>query len=404
MRILVITNRLPYPLDRGENLRIYHILRRIAERHEVTMLTFSDPTDEDPQALDHLRPLFHEIVTVPFTMGGAFANPLQLLQFLLRGIPIDLRLFYSEDMIRQIKRLTSQTEFDAVQIEHPILGQYLDYLPESLQSRTVLVAHDVDYKKGRRMAAVEKRFLRRMRVLLHSVMMTRWEPMQAGRFPCYVTVSDVDRQVLLASNPKIRSEVVPNGVDAEALQPLPVIHDKKSLAYVGSMSAPTNIDAVLWFAQEIFPKIRQQGEGVEFWIVGKDPAPEVIALAGDDIFVTGRVDDVQPYYEQTMLCVVPLRAGGGTRLKILEAMALGRPIVSTSVGCEGIEVSDGINIMIADTAEAFVEKVMQMLGDPVLRDNIRSQARKLVEDKYGWNQLADKMTSILEQVSKEGAH
>jgi glycosyltransferase involved in cell wall biosynthesis len=153
-------------------------------------------------------------------------------------------------------------------------------------------------------------------------------------------------------------------------------------------------DGATWFCDEILPLIRGRGANAETWIVGADPPAEVTALAGPDVRVTGRVADVTPYYERSLVSVVPLRAGSGTRLKILESMALGRPVVSTTVGCAGLDVVNGEHLLIADTAAEFAEATVRLLTDRALRSRIAASARALVARRYDWDGISAHLLGI----------
>jgi len=188
--------------------------------------------------------------------------------------------------------------------------------------------------------------------------------------------------------------VIPNGVDIQKYQPLPAENASPVLLFIGNMGYPPCVDAVLYFCREIFPRIRSVLSAAELWIVGRDPRPEVLQLNGDGVHVTGRVDDVIPYYQQSAVCVVPLRAGGGTRLKILEAMALGRPVVSTTIGCEGLDVVDGEHLLIADNPKQFAEKTVRLLTDRQLYQHISTNGRQLVEARYDWDKIAGRLMEV----------
>jgi glycosyltransferase involved in cell wall biosynthesis len=166
------------------------------------------------------------------------------------------------------------------------------------------------------------------------------------------------------------------------------------------MNYVANFDAVLYFCSEILPRIRRVVSEVEVWVVGADPPPEVRRLSGDGVHVTGRVDDVVPYYRRSSVCVVPLRAGGGTRLKILEAMALGRPVVSTTIGCEGLDVVDGEHLLIADSPEQFADKTVRLLTDRASYQRITTKARQLVVDRYDWDVVARQLLEIYSEMTR----
>jgi glycosyltransferase involved in cell wall biosynthesis len=229
--------------------------------------------------------------------------------------------------------------------------------------------------------------------------MRRWEPRYAERFDRCIAVSDEDKSLLLSANPSLQIKIIPNGVDAKVLQPLALEVTPPALLFIGTMSYAPCIDAVAYLCDQILPHIRRELSGVELWIVGADPTPEVSALNRDGIHVTGRVKDVVPYYRRSAVSVVPLRAGGGTRLKILEAMALGRPVVSTSIGCVGLDVVDGEHLLVADNPKQFSDQVVRLLSDRTLYERIRTNARQLVVNRYDWDiivgQLLDAYYEII---------
>jgi glycosyltransferase involved in cell wall biosynthesis len=212
-------------------------------------------------------------------------------------------------------------------------------------------------------------------------------------------MSETDRQVLLAANPRLRVEVAPNGVDTHAFRPLPAPEGPPALVFVGNMSYPPCVDAMVWFCSEILPLIRAQRPGVEMWIVGINPAPEVRRLEGDGVHVTGRVPDVTPYYERSGVSVVPIRAGGGTRLKILEAMALGRPVVSTTIGAEGLDIMDGNHVLLADDPRQFAEKTLQLLSDAELYRRLAADGRALAVNRYDWDVIARDLLRVFSDVA-----
>jgi glycosyltransferase involved in cell wall biosynthesis len=171
------------------------------------------------------------------------------------------------------------------------------------------------------------------------------------------------------------------------------------------MSYLPNIDAMFYFYEEILPYIKRVMPNIEVWVVGINPAAVLEKLKGHNVHVTGRVDDVRPFYRRSSVCVIPLRAGGGTRLKILESMALGRPVVSTTIGCEGLGVEDGKHLFIADTAEEFAEKVLLLLANKEKRQQIINNARWLVETHYNWDILANKyIAALVHMINDLGQH
>jgi glycosyltransferase involved in cell wall biosynthesis len=212
-------------------------------------------------------------------------------------------------------------------------------------------------------------------------------------------MSEVDRSLVLRENPNLNVDVIPNGVDTKDYQMLPYEETTSNIIFVGDMGYLPNVDAIQFFHKEILPHIQGIIPNVEIWVVGIDPPDVLKQLEGKTVHVTGRVEDVRLYYQRSNICVIPLRAGGGTRLKILEAMALGRPVVSTTIGCEGLEVIDGEHIFIADDPKEFAKKTLLLLTNQQIRKQIIQNARHLVETHYDWDILADRYNQAIIQIT-----
>jgi glycosyltransferase involved in cell wall biosynthesis len=291
--------------------------------------------------------------------------------------------------------------FDIVHIEQSRMALYLETLPRGANCASILAFQNVASSQYARILHVEQKLTTRMRALLHSLMMRRWEPRYAERFDRCVAVSEADRQLLMAANPRLRIDIVPNGVDTQLFQPLEVEETQRALILIGTMSYPPCADAAIYFYKQILPRIRSALGRIDLWVVGTDPSPEVSALDGDGIHVTGRVSDVVPYYKRSAVSIVPLRAGGGTRLKILEAMALGRPVVSTSIGCEGLDAVDGEHLLIADSPKKFSDSVIRLLTDWGFYKRICASARQLVVNRYDWEAVTKRLLGIYYEMAKQ---
>jgi sugar transferase (PEP-CTERM/EpsH1 system associated) len=398
MRILFITDAIPYPAISGAPLRTYNLLRHLAKQHEVYLAAFVK-TPEQKAGVAHLQEFCQMVKTAEMPVDRALRRPFDALRYLIKGIPPDLRFHHSDELARKIRRLAATVDFDIVQIDHTHMGLYLEALPRELWKRAVWMVHDIDYSRYARLARVETKLARKLRLWLHSRMLQSWEPHFAERFKRCVTVSRADRELLLAANPRLQVDVAPNGVDTQIYKPLPP-STAPALIFVGNMDAIACVNAMVYFCRQIFPLIRRVIPQAEMWIVGINPRPEVKALAGNGIHVTGQVDDVRPYYGRSTVCVVPLRAGGGTRLKILEAMALGRPVVSTTIGCEGLEVTDGVHLLIADSPESFAEKTLHLLQDKSLQESLTWRARQLVTTHYDWEVIAAKLMQVYAKIEE----
>lgn len=398
MRILIITEALPYPPDSGAPLRTYNLLVRVAREHQVWLATLLDTPDQ-VEGMPQIRRSCCGVETAVYQRRHPLVHLPGLIRYTVAGKPLELKFRHSEELARKIRRLVSTVNFDIVQIEHSDMALYLEAIPSDARCKRVLMLHNVIFEQYDRIFRIEQRCDLKMRAWLHSRMMHCWEPRYAEQFERCITVSEMDRYLLTRANPRLRVDVIPNGVDTQLLQPLPQESISPSLLFVGTLKYVANSDAVLHFCREILPRISRVLSEAEMWIVGIAPPPEVTQLDGDGVHVTGRVDDVVPYYRRSAVVVVPLRAGGGTRLKVLEAMALGRPVVATTVGCEGLDVIDGEHLLIADSPEQFTEKTVRLLTDRALYQRIATNARQLVVSRYDWDAIARRLLDIYSEMA-----
>jgi glycosyltransferase involved in cell wall biosynthesis len=233
-------------------------------------------------------------------------------------------------------------------------------------------------------------------------MMGDWEIKTLKRFDKCLVVSNLDMRYLHSVCPELRISVIENGVDVVQYAPLPKNSEKKDLLFLGGLGYEPNSDAVLHFCSRILPLIRKEIPQCRFFIVGKNPSQDLRNLAdGESVSVTGYVDDPVPYYQRCDILVVPLRAGGGSRLKILESMALGRPVVSTSIGCEGLEVRNDQHLLIADPPQEFARQCVRLLTDNSLYDRMALQGRKLVEQKYSWDRISNNLQEVYSRLEEK---
>jgi sugar transferase (PEP-CTERM/EpsH1 system associated) len=399
VRILIITDCLPYPPFSGDRLRVYNLLRRIAAQHEVWLATLVDPADREEESLARLRGLCQMVATARVERRHPLAHLPGLARYALAGKPLELKFQFSAELASRIREMAIAQNFDIVHIEHSHMASYLEALPPGSKSKRLLVFHNVVSQQYSRLSGFMQHRINQVRYRLHGWMMRRWEPRYAGHFDRCVTVSEEDRQQLLHANPHLHIDVIPNGVDTKGLRPLAGAESPLSLIFVGKMSSPACIDGSLYLCREILPLVRREIPDVEVWLVGADPKPEVQGLDGNGVHVTGRVDDVVSYYGRCGVSVVPIRAGGGTRLKILEAMALGRPVVSTSIGCEGLGVIDGEHLLLADNSREFAEQIVRLLRDDVLGRRLTANARSMVEAHYDWDLIAVQQMQIYTEMA-----
>jgi glycosyltransferase involved in cell wall biosynthesis len=262
----------------------------------------------------------------------------------------------------------------------------------------VLDEHNVEYRFMERLERQERSRLRRLFYRLEARKLRDDELAACRRADAILTTSDVDRATLAPDVGATPIRVVPNGVDTTFFTPGPAGNGRPRLVFTGAIDYQPNTDAVLHFCAEIWPRVRRAAPEATLAIVGKDPPPAVLALAGEGVTVTGTVPDVRPWMQSATAFVVPLRTGGGTRLKILEALASGRAVVSTSLGCEGLEVTPGRDILVADEPAAFADAVLRCVGDPALRARLGAAGRALVEERYRWEAIGANLADFYQEL------
>jgi len=397
MNVLWLTLGAPYPPDTGVRIRDYNLIRQVAQRHSVTLISLLYSRDEIA-SLENLRRYCAEVDYVFMRPRSFGENASQFLLHLTSGRPPATYPFYYPEVTQKIRSVSKRNKPDIVQIEHSFLAPYITAIPQNA-CRTVLSLHNIGSRQYGSMRRMKTGFVNKCVWWLKWLSMLGWETAWAGRFDQVISVSAADRDLLLKSNPNLRVAVVPNGCDTRALQPLPESAAGNKLLYIGTFGYPPNVDAVLHFTDCILPLIRQQIRDVRLVVVGHRP-PEAIRRLAErgEIILAPPTADVLPYYREARICVVPLRAGGGTRIKILEAMALGRPVVSTRAGCEGLDVKSDEQLMIADTPAEFAQNVVQLLSDSWTRGRLVAMARSFVESRHDWSAIGSGVLHLYEQL------
>ncbi len=398
MKILFVTFGLPYPPDSGVRIHDFYLIKNISQYHSVLLLSLIT----DPQQVKDLQKLkpYCDLIDFVLARRRSIMEHFRGIVFgLFNGRPLATHPFIYDEMLLKIGEIVKNRGVDIVQIEHSFLAPYIEAIPWKSKCKTILSFHNLGVSQYKRMINLKNRVSEKFLFLLKWMLMLRWEARYAGKFDRCLVVSPFDGNMLKSANPKLFLSVIENGVDTDLYLLLEDTSIDNNLLFVGVMGYPPNVDAVLYFYEDIMPLIQRQIPDVKLIVVGHEPAPEIRKLAErENVIVTGHVPDVVPYYQQSQVTIVPLRGGGGTRLKILESMALGRAVVSTSIGCEGLSVVDRENIMIADTPAGFAERVIQLLTDGELRKKISHNARRLVETHYDWSAISRRLMTVYNEL------
>jgi polysaccharide biosynthesis protein PslH len=440
--ILFLTQVLPYPLDAGPKVRAYHMLRYLASCHDVTLVSFVR-ADDPPAAIEHLQSVCGAVHVAPMRRSG-WRNLRAVARGLLTGLPIVVARDEIPEMSAIIRRLAASERFDVVhadQLSMASWGRCAVRVAENSghQPRSLLDEHNAIYMLSERMAA-EAVGIRRWAIRREAKAFRRYEAGMVRAFDALLTVTDEDRTHLLAifderERRALASKftVVPICVDPEQVRPVPwraaidyqVPSDRNSggkpqtsgplsdppgreslprtILHLGTMFWPPNVNGVLWFTRNVLPIIHRDVPTARFVIAGKNPPAEIQALAADPrVEVTGYVPDPMPYLEATDVFVVPLHAGGGMRVKILDAWLWGLPVVSTSIGAEGIALRDGENILLADDPQAFAAACVRLLTDPALNLRLGAAGRRWVEERYGWQAVYRRVDDVYARLLQSG--
>ena len=376
LRVLLITPGLSYPPSDGFSMRVAGLLQELALRHRVTLLTY-DHAVGDTAAL---RDIGVDVRLVP--RGNGRPRLWKSLSLISRR-SFRSRYYQSAAMQSAIRYALTAEPFDVVQVESTELWAFDVRVPGS-RHIVVLDAHNVFSELLKRLTERQEGVLNRVYWEVETAKFVREERRcWAGVDGCVLT-SEREAAVVRASPGVRAAAAVPNAVDLHYFRPTAGPMDPSEIVFTGLLSYRPNQDAVAYFAREILALILKDRPDVMFTVVGKEAPSSLLALAGPHVRFTGMVPDTRPYLSRAAAVVVPLRAGSGTRLKILEALAMGKGIVSTSIGCEGLDVTTGRELVVADEPERFAEATLRLVDDPDEAAELGRRGRELVERSYGW--------------------
>lgn len=380
MKILLLTQVLPYPPDSGPKVKTLNVIKYLSRLHQLTLISYV--RGDQSADVEALRKYCRAVHTVPIERKPLL-DGLALLRSLVSGQPWMMVRDDRPEMRAKVREVAVQQQFDVVQADQLNMAQFALDVPGASRVVDTHNALWLLYKRlAETMSGPRRWLLERDWRLLKD-----YEASVCDAFDGVVAVSEEDKAALIeAGAPAGKITVIPITVDCDQLTPVTPVPLANHILQIGTMYWPPNVDGVIWFIKEVFPLIRSRRPDVIFDVVGARPPEEVRALAGPGtgVNVTGYVEDTDPYLRQAGVMVVPLRAGGGMRVKILNSMSQAMPIVTTSIGCEGIDVMDGCHLFVADTPEKFAKATLQILEDRALAIQLGQNGRKLVLSRYDY--------------------
>ncbi len=393
MRILALTTRSPFPLHEGRALRTYNLLKEIARRHEVLLCTFVQSRQE-LDGLPQMRAICADVYAEPLYLEHPRRELLKDVAADVCSVrPILATKYRRRSMMRRMGTWLRERSVDLVHLDMLHLGEFV---PVAAGLPTVLVEHNLESAILARRLQTERNPFVRAYLRYQHVKLRHYEARLCSKVDEVVTVSDLDATRLRALCPAGSFTTVPNGVDAQYFETRGRSKRPGALVYVGGLGWFPNLDAIRYFTAQILPRIAASVPEVSLTVVGALPNPRIVAEFArfPNVTLTGSVDDVRPFIDEAAAYVVPLRIGGGTRLKILDALAMSKALISTPVGCEGLELEPRRHLLVAESPTDFAAQVVQVLRDPGLARRLGEEGGRCVRARYAWESIAQ----VLEQV------
>ncbi len=397
MRILWLKSDLLLPLDKGGKLRTWHLMRHLAKRHEITYLAFATP-DVRREQIEGMAEVAQSVEVVPRSdpAKGTLRFYADVARHLVDPLPYAVGKYRSRAFATRVHALVSGGDFQLVVCDFLVPAVNLR---RRLPCPAVIFTHNVEAEIWRRYAETTTNPVSRLLYRAQHRRMLRFEGRTLARFDGVLAVSDADRETFHQLYPRVardRIHVVPTGVDTDFFTATPSAPASRSLVFTGSMDWLPNEDAMQFFCRDVLPLIRAAEPQTTVKIVGRTPTPAVVRLGAEaGVTVTGRVDDVRPYIADAAVYIVPIRIGGGTRLKIFEAMAMGKAVVSTAIGAEGLPVQDGAHLVLAEEPRTFAAAVVRLMRDLDARRALERAAHRLVIEHYDWSAVAGELEGAL---------
>ncbi|MDP2128922.1 MAG: glycosyltransferase family 4 protein [Pseudohongiella sp.] len=388
LRILWVKMGGLWPANSGGRLRSFHIINELSKSHEVTVLTTHGPLEMGAGLRENL-PLCKRVESFLFAPAKKDSRLFlfSLAASWLSRYPVDVYKHQCPELAMEVKTLLASGDFDLC------IADFLTAVPNvplAGETPVVLFSHNVEYMIWQRLYDNELSWLKRQLLAIEWRKMRRFETRVCNSVAATISVSEEDAAQLREGSPDACITSVPTGVDIEYFSPAPeTVKKPDSLVFSGSMDWFPNEEAMLYFIKEVLPLVRAKSPDVTLTIVGRNPSELLRTTAQNHaVEVTGTVSDIRPWLVSAELYIVPLRIGGGTRLKIYEALAMGLPVISSTIGAEGLDLQEGTHIVRADTAQAFAAQILHLLENPGLREQLGKNGRDLVVEKYSWSRIA----------------
>jgi sugar transferase (PEP-CTERM/EpsH1 system associated) len=397
VRILWVKSGGLLPLNHGGRIRSYHLARELAKLHEVSLFTFSARAEDPIAAHEPLKNVFRNLVCLPIDVPSARGarESLHYVRNLLSTKPYSASKYCQPWVARELSKHLEREQYDLLLCDFLLTAAVV---PWNWKGPKILFTHNIEAVIWERHYRVNKNPLWKAISYREYRMLERMERNYVSTADHVLAVSENDRDFFRKYAHDSRISVIPTGVDTEYFAPDWGTEESESIVFTGSMDWMANEDGIVFFIEKILPLVRRQVPKAKLWIVGRRPSAKLKAIAAREtgIVVTGTVEDIRPYMHRGSVYVVPLLVGGGTRIKIFEAMAAGKAVVSTTIGAEGLPVSHGENILLADDPASFANSIIDLISDPARRRKLGQAARELVASSYSWHAVGKTLGGVLQ--------
>lgn len=398
MKIVVIAPRFPFPLDKGDRLTVFHLLKYLSQRHQVSLICFLEP-DQDPAWVEKVEPFCERVEAVPLKRARAYMN---CMVGLPGKIPLQMSYYADPEMTAAVEKLTAEIQPDLVYAHTIRMGQYSEPLDAPMTKVLAMqISMTLNY---RRLAEHTSNPISKFFFKTEYNKVRGFEAAFARKFDKVLLISEHDLAAIEQKKPLENVFFSPHGVDYKYFAPDKSVEKQaNTLIFTGNMNYAPNTDAINYFYTEIFPRIRQEIPDTKLWIVGANTSAAIKSL-GDDpaVTVTGRVPDLRTYTNQAQVALAPIRIGAGLQNKVLEGMSMGLPMVVTSVANEGIKAIPNKNILIGDSPEVFAQNVITLLQDAQLRTQMGDAARQFIVEKWSWEKHFGDLEEMFGELVSEG--
>lgn len=398
MKILFVPKQFPHSKVIGGPIIIYNRIKYLSRNHQVGLASFIH--EEDRKYLSSIEPYLWDLELMPYPPPRSRLRKIK--DFFFSKVPPYMCNTKTRQMRDTVATMTCRGDYDVVITEYTVMGQYIHRNP-GLNPRTkrVISCHEC-YTIARK--KVRDFYGRSSRLGFQAMLDLR--RLESYEFEMYreadkvLTLTPEERESLLEHNPKMDIEIVPHGVDTEYFIPGPEQAQETAVGFLGNYPHDPNRDAVIHFLTDMWPQIKSSVPGIKFYVIGRGPTEDILSFAKEDpdIIVTGQVDDVREHLQKVMVFVSPIRLGKGFRGKLLEAMSMGIPVLSTRLGAEGLGARERENVMLAETADEFIQRTLELLRDKQLRHKIGSNGRFLVEERFSWQKGVEILEEILQRL------